>query len=145
MTATTRRSRPKRQQAAVIAVRHGATGPEVCLIRRKGTIDWGIPKGLVDPGFTLEQTALKEAEEEAGLRGRVVGAPLGTYQYKKWGTTLIVTVYLMRVLQEQEDWQEQTFRERRWVDVSEAAAVLADHPVQAHLARLGDRLDAGFD
>lgn len=137
--------RPKFQQAAVIAVRRREAGVEVCLIRRKGTIDWGIPKGLVDPGFTLEQTALNEAEEEAGLRGRLVGDALGTYQYKKWGTTLVVAVFLMHVLEEQEVWHERGFRDRRWVAIAEAAALLADHPVQPLFARLGSRIDAGIE
>jgi phosphohistidine phosphatase len=145
-TGTPRASkRPKLQQAAVIAVRRRETDVEVCLIRRKGTIDWGIPKGLVDPGFTPEQTALNEAEEEAGLGGRLVGDALGTYQYKKWGTTLVVAVFLMQVLEEQEVWPERGFRERRWVARAEAAALLADHPVQPLFALLGGRIDAGIE
>ena len=71
---------------------------EVCLIRRKGSTSWGIPKGSVDPGDTLEKTALKEAWEEAGISGRLVGVSLGSYEYAKWDTTFEVAVYLMEVL-----------------------------------------------
>ena len=50
---------------------------EFCLITslRKGR--WGFPKGITDPGETHVETALKEADEEAGLRGRIVGDSLG--------------------------------------------------------------------
>ena len=58
-------------QAAVVAYRRVGDAVEVCLIRRLTTTVWGIPKGLVDPGDTLEETALNEAWEEAGLKGRL--------------------------------------------------------------------------
>jgi 8-oxo-dGTP pyrophosphatase MutT (NUDIX family) len=54
---------------------------------------------LVDPGDTPEETALNEAWEEAGLRGRLIGDVVGTYEYEKWNTTFAVTVYLMEVLE----------------------------------------------
>ena len=79
---------------------------EVCLIRNKGRKKWKIPKGFVDPGETVEQAALKEAWEEAGLKGRLVGDPIGSYQYEKWELDLTVTVYLMEVESEDDKWEE---------------------------------------
>ena len=32
--------------------------------------DWSLPKGKLEPGESFEQAALREVEEEAGLRGR---------------------------------------------------------------------------
>jgi len=49
------------QQAAAIPVRRKKDVFEVCLIRRRESNNWGIPKGSVDPGDTHEETALKEA------------------------------------------------------------------------------------
>ncbi len=63
------RSRPPRQ-AAVLAVRKDGADVNVCLIRKKSSGAWGIPKGSIDPGYTREETALNEAWEEAGIRGR---------------------------------------------------------------------------
>lgn len=71
------------RQVAVIAVRRDGEGVKVCLIRRKDSEKWGIPKGFIDRGDTAEQAALNEACEEAGLRGRIMGGSVGSYDYEK--------------------------------------------------------------
>ena len=124
-----------RQQAAAIAVRRNGEAFEVCLIRKRKSKTWGIPKGLVDPGDTHEETALNEAWEEAGLKGRLIGDAVGTYEYEKFSTTFAVAVYLMEVLEQHAEWQEAGFRERRWTSFSEAASLLIDHPVRPLLDR----------
>ena len=123
------------EQAAAIAVRRNGQGLEVCLIRKKTSKQWGIPKGIVDPGDTHEQTALNEAWEEAGLKGRLLGDAIGTYEYEKWYTTFMVAVYVMEVLEQHDEWQEAPDRERRWTSIGEAASLLMDHPVQPLLDR----------
>ena len=123
------------QQAGVIAIRDGDEA-EVCLIRRKGSEDWGIPKGTIEPGDTAEQAALNEAFEEAGLRGALVGHAIGTYDYPKWGVLLTVAVYVMEVAREEGAWQEMRIRERRWMPFEEAGLLLADHPVRPLLDRV---------
>jgi 8-oxo-dGTP pyrophosphatase MutT (NUDIX family) len=130
-----------RQQAAVIPFRGSGKTLEICLIRKKGSRrKWGVPKGFVDRGDTAKEAALKEAEEEAGLKGRLVGTPVGSYEYKKWGATLAVTVYLMEVKDEQDDWDEADFRDRRWTSPKRAAALLGRHPVQPLIGRAMERL-----
>jgi 8-oxo-dGTP pyrophosphatase MutT (NUDIX family) len=123
------------QQSAAIAVRLKDSALEVCLIRRKGSPSWGIPKGSVDPGDTREETALKEAREEAGISGRLIGDAIGTYEYEKWSATFEVAVYLMEVLQQHANWQEAHFRERRWTSFADATMLLVDHPAQRFLER----------
>jgi 8-oxo-dGTP pyrophosphatase MutT (NUDIX family) len=123
------------QQAAAIAVRWKQDDLEVCLIRKMGSKNWGVPKGLVDPGDTHEETALKEAWEEAGISGRLIGKSLGTYKYDKWDSTFEVTLYLMEVLEQHARWQEFGFRERRWTSFSQAASLLSEHPVHPFLDR----------
>jgi 8-oxo-dGTP pyrophosphatase MutT (NUDIX family) len=125
----------KPQQAAAIAVRRKNGTFEVCLIRRKGSNSWGIPKGSVDPGDTREETALKEAWEEAGISGRLIGEAIGTYEYEKWSATLEVAVYLMEVLKQQAAWRESSFRERRWMSFDDAASLLIGHPARSFLDR----------
>ena len=123
------------EQAAAIPIRRAGRALQICVIRRKDASKWGIPKGLVDPGDTHEETALNEAWEEAGINGRLLGAAIGTYRYRKWGTRLTVAVYVMEVLEQAERWEESAFRQRRWVPFAEAGVLLADHPVAPLLDR----------
>ena len=123
------------EQAAVIPVRRLGRHLQVCVIRRIAASSWGIPKGLVEPGDSHEHTALNEAWEEAGIRGRLLGGPVGTYRYKKSGTTLTVAVYVMEVLSQQATWQEAALRQRMWTSFSEAGVLLANHPVAPLLGR----------
>lgn len=126
----------------MIPVCHTARGVEVCLIRRKDSASWGIPKGFIDPGDTAEEAALTEAYEEAGLEGALLGDPIGTYQYKKWNVQLTVAVYVMDVRVEEPAWDEMTFRERRWCSFDESRALLANHPVRHLLDAVRERLPA---
>ena len=45
---------------------------EVALIAVKGGTVWCLPKGLIDKGEIPEKTALREVEEETGLKGRII-------------------------------------------------------------------------
>ena len=132
------------RQVAVIAVRRSHL-LEVCLIRRKDSERWGIPKGFVDPGDSPEQAALQEAVEEAGLKGRILGNVVGTYDYVKRGAPFTVTLFLMEVLEERKDWREMRFRERRWFTLEEGAVLLTDHPVWPLWERIKERLEPGVD
>ena len=53
---------------------------DVALICPKGGQVWSLPKGLVDEGETVEQTALREVREEAGVDARIT-ASLGESRY----------------------------------------------------------------
>jgi 8-oxo-dGTP pyrophosphatase MutT (NUDIX family) len=120
------------QQAAVLA------------LRRRAARKWGIPKGFVDPGHTLEQAALNEAFEEAGLRGQLLGDAIGTYQYRKWGDLLTVAVYLMEVVEEEDQWLEMRLRVRTWFSLANTVLRLADHPVRPLLDEVTQHLGPGL-
>jgi 8-oxo-dGTP pyrophosphatase MutT (NUDIX family) len=128
------------RQVAVIAFRRGPTGLEVCLTRRKDSEKWGIPKGYIDRGDTPEQAVLTEAVEEAGLRGELIGEAVGTYDYKKWNSTLTVLVYVMEVREATETWREMRVRSRSWHSLDEAAQLLAKHPVHPLWQRVRESL-----
>ena len=51
---------------------------------RAGRVEWCLPKGHVEAGETLEQTAAREVAEETGIQGRVL-LTLGTIDY--WFST----------------------------------------------------------
>src|ERR1700682_5663830 len=67
--------------AGGVVRRNGSRGAmRVAVVHRPGYDDWSFPKGKVDRGETLEQTALREVEAETGLRCKLV-APLGCTAY----------------------------------------------------------------
>src|SRR5207247_2425447 len=66
--------------------------------QRPAQDDWTRPKGKLDPGETAEQAALREVEEETGLRCETV-RPAGCTAYvDRRGRDKIVCYWLMRPL-----------------------------------------------
>ncbi len=114
------------EQSGVIPYRQAVTGLEFLLITSRNAKRWLIPKGLVEPDLTPAQSALKEAYEEAGIRGRIVGEPIGTYEYEKWGGLCRVEVFLCDVTAELTKWPEADVRQRRWYPVEEAVEIVED-------------------
>lgn len=106
-------------QSAVIPFKIEKKGIKVLLIKsRKGK--WIIPKGIIENKLTPQESALKEAIEEAGVDGEVLNDLLGEYKYEKWGGTCNVKVYLMRVDKELQSWEEDFFRVRKWFSLKKA-------------------------
>jgi 8-oxo-dGTP pyrophosphatase MutT (NUDIX family) len=98
---------------------------EFCVISsRRNRSRWSFPKGSVEPDETVPEAALKEAHEEAGVRGRLVGEPLGDYELVKYAQRLRVAVYLLEVTEEDDVWLESSERDRRWVTPQQASALL---------------------
>jgi 8-oxo-dGTP pyrophosphatase MutT (NUDIX family) len=116
---------------------------QMCLIRRREVSTWGIPKGFLDPGDTPADAALREAYEEAGLNGRLMGDAVGTYDYVKRGARYTVTVFLMEVLQEEATWPEQWLRAREWFGLEDGMALLRGHPVSPVLDFVRTHLGEG--
>jgi 8-oxo-dGTP pyrophosphatase MutT (NUDIX family) len=112
----------------------------LCLITAASSQSWGIPKGTIERGDSPEDTALQEAWEEAGLRGRIFGGSIGSYEYEKAGVLLTVAVYLMEVETEAERWKEQELRRRRWIPARHARRMLKTHPVWPLVAKACRRL-----
>jgi 8-oxo-dGTP pyrophosphatase MutT (NUDIX family) len=44
----------------------------ILLVRARRSNDWVFPKGHIEPGETLEETAAREVREEAGVEATVV-------------------------------------------------------------------------
>jgi 8-oxo-dGTP pyrophosphatase MutT (NUDIX family) len=105
------------RQAAAIPIYDG----KVCMVTSSSGRRWVIPKGVIEPGQTAGETALQETWEEAGLAGVLHTEPLGSYLYDKYGGLCHVTVYLMQVTEEADDWPERLTRQRVWVPLEEVA------------------------
>jgi len=54
--------------AGGVVVRDGEDEPEVLVVHRPRYDDWTFPKGKAEPGESDEDCALREVEEETGLR-----------------------------------------------------------------------------
>jgi 8-oxo-dGTP pyrophosphatase MutT (NUDIX family) len=115
---------PKRgksvRQAAVIAIRDG----RICLITSSSGKRWLVPKGNLEPGAKLQQTALQEAWEEAGLVGTLKADPVGKYEFKKLGRVHQVVVFRMNVKHAKRDWPERKRRRRQWLRPRDALSLI---------------------
>ena len=125
-------------QAAVIPYRIRKERVEVALITTSTGKGWILPKGSVDYGERPREAAIREAEEEAGLRGIVPRKPVGRYHHAKGKSLHRVDVYLMRVTRELEHWLEDKIRRRRWLRVEDAADRLREE-LQPLVYRLESR------
>ena len=86
--------------------------------------------------------AAREAYEEAGVRGRVSGRPLGSYVYEKRVENRVasfpceVQVFPLLVKTQLKKWPEFGQRKVRWFSVSEAAAVINDDDLRRLILEL---------
>ena len=111
--------------AGGIIRRNGTRGPmRVVIVHRPGYDDWSFPKGKVDRGESLEATALREVEEETGLRCKLV-APLGCTAYSDHkGREKVACYWLMDVVGGRFSAGSE-IDEVRWVTVEDAMDILS--------------------
>ena len=129
-------------QASVLPIRRNEEGDAVCLVTSLKKKRWIFPKGIIAPGESPESSALKEAFEEAGLLGRIVGAPLGSYSEEKWGTAIEVTVYLMEVDRQEHHWAESHRRKRLFAPLSVAEGLIKKPILKEMVQRAVQRMEA---
>ena len=113
---------------------------EVMLITSSASKRWVIPKGLIEPDMTPQDSAAKEAWEEAGLLGKVFPDLLGTYEYQKSGCTWQVDVFLLQVETVVENWPEAYKRKRQWVSIPKAIKRVDEPELKLILGDLPHRL-----
>ena len=83
------------EAAGGLVHRDGEGGPEIALVHRPRYDDWTLPKGKLAQGETYQEAALREVEEETGLRCRLVRY-LGSVRYlDRSGKTKRVKYWLM--------------------------------------------------
>ncbi|WP_269931265.1 NUDIX hydrolase [Aminobacter sp. HY435] len=126
-------------QVAAIPFRVNGDGElEVMLVTSRGTHRFIVPKGWPMKGKSARQAALIEAREEAGVIGKALKRPAGSYCYwKRLSTSFVhveVTAFLIEVTDEIEDWQEAGARQRAWLRPADAA-ILIDEPELSTLIR----------
>lgn len=112
-------------QSAALPYRMAGSIVEVLLVTPRGGDGWIIPKGKVEARLGPRESAGREAEEEAGVRGEVDQAPFDQYRHGGEDGPL-VTVFLMRVTRELSSWAEAHERERRWVTLDDVPRLVID-------------------
>ena len=96
-------------QAGAVPFREREGKREFLLVTsQKG--NWIFPKGIVEPGEAPEETALKEAREEAGVHGLILPEPVGAYEDRKWRADCVVQLYLLRYMYDCASWEERDLR-----------------------------------
>ena len=118
------------QQSGVIPYRIIAGKVEILLITTRKRQGWVIPKGGLCKGMSPHESAAKEAWEEAGVLGRVTTEKLGNYEYRKRGNIYRVNLFLLPVEEVLEDWPEATARERKWLEVNQAAELVKENSLK---------------
>lgn len=96
---------------------------EVLMIFRRGK--WDMPKGKLDEGESLEECAVREVEEETGLRNIQLGSHLiTTYHTYHEGTKKVLKEsywYKMKIAKEQPliPQTEEDIHEIKWVNIED--------------------------
>lgn len=130
-------------QSSVIPYRIRDGKPEILVILSSQKKHFVVPKGIKEPALSPQQSAAKEACEEAGAEGRVLDSPIGSYIYDKWGARCHVDVYAMEVtkLVPENEWEE-SHRGREWVSPEEAAQRLKQGELGPMVLALAENLRA---
>jgi 8-oxo-dGTP diphosphatase len=96
----------------------------VVVVHRPKYDDWSLPKGKLDPGETWEEAAVREVEEETGLRA-TLGRELEPVRYEHKGRPKLVRYWLMEPTEETGFTPNDEVDELRWVTPDEARELLS--------------------
>ncbi|GGA81950.1 hypothetical protein GCM10011491_06670 [Brucella endophytica] len=130
-------------QVGALVWRDNSGRLEVLLITSRGTGRWIIPKGWPQVGKTLPQAALREAYEEAGVRGTVATRTVGSYPYEKsdiphdTDSAFIVDVFPVHFSHQEQDYPEYGERRAEWMSPEEAAARVDEPELKTILRGFG--------
>ena len=100
---------------------------QIAVVHRPKYDDWSLPKGKLEPGETWEEAALREVEEETGLRVRLE-QPLTTTHYTVSGGPKSVRWWRMSVVDHDGREPDREVDQVRWVTPEEAMRLLNYEP-----------------
>jgi 8-oxo-dGTP pyrophosphatase MutT (NUDIX family)/phosphohistidine phosphatase SixA len=123
--------------AGGLVVRHGGEGLQVLLVHRPAYDDWSFPKGKLEVGELEPDAALREVEEETGLRC-LLGRELGRTEYVDSSGRPKHARYWTMVAPAGEARPANEVDDLAWAGPAAAADRLSYEHDRALLARLGD-------
>ena len=110
--------------AGGLVCRRGANGvEEILVVHRPAYDDWSFPKGKLEPGEREEDAAMREVEEETGLRCRLEREVATTRYWDGSGRPKTVRYWLMTPI-EGTLAAAHEIDDARFVPVAEAAGLL---------------------
>jgi 8-oxo-dGTP pyrophosphatase MutT (NUDIX family) len=128
-----KRLEPKRKRQSAAAVFRGAGSEcELALVTSRDTGRWILPKGWIEADEDGAAAAVRETWEEAGLIVEALpGGPAGHYRYLKQrarrrDAVCDVEVYVLRLLEEKDQWPEKSQRRRKWFPVATAIGLIGE-------------------
>jgi 8-oxo-dGTP diphosphatase len=105
--------------AGGVVVRDG----RVLLVHRPRYDDWTFPKGKLDPGESFEEAAVREVEEETGMRC-TLGDELPSARYDVGGRPKLVRYWLMTPESEAAFEANDETDDLRWLTPEDASGLL---------------------
>lgn len=128
-------------QIAALPWRKNGDRLEVCLITTRETQRWTIPKGWPMKGHGDRAAARLEAEQEAGVAGKMATKPIGRFTYWKRRDARFdlvrVVVYALKVTRILTVWKEQAERRTHWLPIEDAALIVDEPELATLLTRFG--------
>ena len=116
----------KEVSAGGVIYRRGDEGIEVVLASRRtrrGDLAWGLAKGGIEEGETIEDAAVREVREETGLAGEIEADLGDTKYFYVWDDVRIrktVHFFLMRHTGGDSDDRDDEMEEVRWFPLERA-------------------------
>jgi len=120
------------EQAGAVVFRLGKRLKVLIVTSRKEPSHWIFPKGHIEPGESGKEAALREAEEEAGAVGEIIGPALGTVEFSSGTDDVRVRYYPVKLTHEVRCSE---LREIRWVDPADALKTLTHDTTRELLQR----------
>lgn len=114
----------KEPTAGGVVWRRGEKGIEILLIQ-DAKDRWTIPKGHIEEGENAKDTAVREIEEETGLKDTKIQHWLGkiNFRYRRQQSLVLMTteIYLVEALKNSDDLKpEEWMKGIRWMPVNDA-------------------------
>ncbi|MFQ5543542.1 MAG: NUDIX hydrolase [Nitrospiria bacterium] len=115
----------------------------------RGHVIWCLPKGSIEKGETLQETALREVREETGTHGQIC-EKIGQIQYwfysRQETAKIFKTVhfYLMKYLEGNENDHDGEVDEARWVPLEEGLSMLTHNSERSILKKAARYLWAQY-
>lgn len=110
------------EQAGAVVFKNLAD-PKILIVRAKqDPSQWIFPKGHVEPGESLPETAVREAREEAGVITEIVSALSPVVRFEKNNREICVRYFLAELRSE---IPAQENREKQWASPEEARKLLS--------------------